>query len=158
MADVDNDLEATREKAEKEAREKWEKEPARGKHSGGKVTKGTFGGAESLTEVYVGLGPLAVPCTRGEQKALSGDKIVTVWIDRPEPEDDIEHLFIVPGVPGAKDDKPGMSNAEYLTFQATREARLEKKSRKADKTAVATGSDDKPSSAPSAPTTRPRSA
>jgi hypothetical protein len=111
-----------REKAEKEAREKWEKEPAQSDF--GLIKKVEL---KSLSDsstwiveeiVYQGPGgPVAVPCTRGEQKAEYGDLIVRTLIPGPTPEEDITIIDLVPHevIP---DEEPvtAISNKDYQKF------------------------------------------
>lgn len=58
---------------------------------------GPEGGKVGVSHEYVGIGPLLVPCTRGEQKALSGDVLVEVIKANPaDPTTDLVFLFILP--------------------------------------------------------------
>jgi hypothetical protein len=109
-------------KREKEAREKWEKEPAQGPY--GRIVKAGKEG-ENFTEqgVYAGPGgPVAVPCSRGEQKAENGDKIVKTTIFGATPEEDVEIIYVIPvevvGLGSGTDtEEPPVTNLEYNKFK-----------------------------------------
>jgi hypothetical protein len=74
-----------------------EDEKAVGSYTGGDVRMGKVGESTSVSQTYVGVGPLLIPCTRGEQKALSGDVMVSVFVDHPtDPELDYEYIFLLP--------------------------------------------------------------
>lgn len=81
----------------KEVKEvKEEDKPAVGLYTGGEVR--AAGDPMTISEVYIGVGPLLIPCTRGEQKALSGDVMVTFLVE-PEPTDytkDYEFIVLLP--------------------------------------------------------------
>jgi hypothetical protein len=118
---------------EKELKEKRDKEPALGPYAGGKLREGNLGEGSILTEVYVGTGPLAVPCTRGEQKAISGDTIVQLIVEH-EDRDDEELLFIIPfsteGAEAVLGSTKELTNADYdviLNEKSARAARKEAK-------------------------------
>jgi hypothetical protein len=96
-------------------KEERDKEPALGTLAGGKLKSGSISNNTYLSEVYEGVGPLQVPCTRGEQKALTGDTIVKLTIEKEDPEDDVEIIFIVPrecaeALLGSQQD---LTNADY---------------------------------------------
>ena len=70
--------------AEKEAKrlaDEEAKKPAQSPFSGGNVyiDSKAVGDNTTIKHSYIGTGPLLVPCTRGEQKAISGDYIVQVY-------------------------------------------------------------------------------
>jgi hypothetical protein len=73
---------------------------AKGNFTGGpvRITKLAVGDAVTVSQTYIGVGPLLIPCTRGEQKALSGDVMVTVFVDNPDPTLDYEFIFLLSGV------------------------------------------------------------
>ena len=110
------------EKEEKDRREAWEKEPARGDY--GSIVKAEV---KSLSDsstwiveehVYLGPGgPVAVPCTRGEQKAEYGDLIVRTLIPGATPEEDITIIDLVPHEVIPDEEPPvALSNATYQKF------------------------------------------
>ena len=139
--DVEKDEEkkkAEQEKKDKEAKEKAEKAPAQGKYAGGPVVKGS-GEKLSIVETYVGIGPLAVPCTRGEQKAVTGDHIVVEYVDLNGDGVDDEFIYILPADPvqaasSAKSSEKGMTAKEYADFLQEQSDKREEQKAKAEST------------------------
>jgi hypothetical protein len=120
--DKDAKEKADFEKAEKEAREKWEKEPAQGDF--GRIkrveVKSLSDSSTWIVEEHIYLGPggpVAVPCTRGEQKAEYGDLIVRTLIPGATPEEDITIVDLVPHeVVPDEEEPPVVLNSEYQKF------------------------------------------
>lgn len=127
-----------KERLEKEEREKWEKEPAL--DAFGQVRKVEIKevAGRSLSDsstwiveevIYLGPGgPVAVPCTRGEQKAEYGDLIVRTLIPGATPEEDITVIDLVPHeVVPDEEDPPVVLNAEYQKFQEDKAKKIQER-------------------------------
>jgi len=120
--DVEKEERERQEKVEKERREAWEKEPARGDYGLIKKVevKSLSDSSTWIVEehVYQGPGgPVAVPCTRGEQKAEYGDLIVRTLIPGATPEEDITIIDLVPHEVIPDEEAPvGLTNQAYQKF------------------------------------------
>jgi len=99
MADVVKPaVDSSKVPAKPDTKQGKEREPlATGSHTGGPVRiNSLLGEATTVSQTYVGVGALLVPCTRGEQKAVSGDVMVSIFVDKPNPNDDYEFIFLLP--------------------------------------------------------------
>lgn len=108
----------------------WKDEPAKGPLFGGKVSLSGLPsareGEEILSEEYDGYSPLVVKATRGEQKALVGDKAFQITVFNPSINEYEDFLVLIPKeVLAYFTPAPPvtMSNAEYQEHQKRHEVR-----------------------------------
>jgi len=117
--------------------------------TGGDISIRAGTASTTISSVYVGVGPLLVPCTNGEQKAESGDVTVQILVDNPDPELDQECLIVLPeavaealfGVPPAP-----LTVADWDKFQKDRSKRLQEKQKKSPASSTTTSSNTPTSS------------
>lgn len=88
------------EKDSEQDEDKKEPEKAISLHTGGdlKIQKSIPGGKPGavVSSQYVGVGPLLIPSTRGEQKAISGDVAIEFYIDNEDPALDQRFVIVMP--------------------------------------------------------------
>lgn len=90
---------------------------------------GPGGGEAGVSHEYIGVGPLLVPCTRGEQKAISGDVLVEIIKqDETDPTKENIFYFLLPKevaevIKSELATDPPVTRETYQKFQDDREGR-----------------------------------
>jgi hypothetical protein len=126
----------TKEKESEKGDKGRDKESAAGSLTGSRLRQGSLGSTTYLSEVYTGIGSLVVPCARGEQKAITGDTIVTLTIEKDPPEDDVDIVFVIPkeGADAILGSQKDLTNADHDFIVSEKSARAALKNKKLGKT------------------------
>ena len=94
---VNKDQDEEKKKQSKEEKEEAERpKNAISLLTGGDIKMGKSGSSVTASSQYIGVGPLVVPATRGEQKAVSGDVAIRFYIDNEDPSLDEEFVVVLP--------------------------------------------------------------